>query len=169
MSDQDISPVDAEVCSHQNENNVVPETEVAATPLPTSADVQDDQKTLPIRKPITYEELSDDNLEPWMDDEKLMKAEDVDTDDLLSDSEANKKFTGGRGGSNGRASHRQRKKKQHFDDTDANSDDAFDGPKRKITTKRKPASKKAIGKGKAVEPMIDIAELLKAHKPVSSS
>ncbi|CAO3679170.1 unnamed protein product [Umbelopsis vinacea] len=133
---------------------------------PTSADVEDDQKTLRIRKPITYEELSDDNFEPWMDDDKLKAAEDVDTDDLLSDTTVNKKFPGAKGGSNGRSSsNRQRRKKQHFDDTDANSDDAFDAPKRKAAPKRKPAAKKPNVKGKAVEPIINIADLIKASKP----
>lgn len=168
MSDQDNSTVDVEASSHQNEVNVVPETEVVVSTSPMSADVEDDQKTLRIRKPITYEELSDDNFEPWMDDDKLKAAEDVDTDDLLSDTTINKKFPGGKGGSNGRSSsNRQRKKKQHFDDTDANSDDAFDAPKRKAAPKRKPAAKKPNGKGKAVEPIINIADLIKASKPVS--
>jgi hypothetical protein len=168
MSDQDNSTVDVEASSHQNEVNVVPETEVVVSTSPTSADVEDDQKTLRIRKPITYEELSDDNFEPWMDDDKLKAAEDVDTDDLLSDTTVNKKFPGGKGGSNGRSSsNRQRKKKQHFDDTDANSDDAFDAPKRKAAPKRKPAAKKPNVKGKAVEPIINIADLIKASKPVS--
>jgi hypothetical protein len=169
MSDQDIPTVDVDTPSHQNEDTVVPKTEVTDAPLPTGAAEEEDSKTLRLRKPITYEELSDDEVEPWMDDEKLKKAEDIDTDDLLSDESSNKKFIKGKNGANGRsASNRQRKKKHHFDDTDGNSDDAFEGGKRKSASKRKPAAKKPNGKGKALEPMIDIAALIKATaKPVS--
>jgi hypothetical protein len=169
MSDQDIPTVDVDTSSHENEDNVVPKTEVTDAPLPTGAAEEEDPKPLRLRKPITYEELSDDEVEPWMDDDKLKKAEDIDTDDLLSDDSNNKKFTRGKNGANGRtASNRQRKKKHHFDDTDGNSDDAFEGGKRKSASKRKPAVKKPNGKGKAVEPMINIADLIKAtSKPVS--
>jgi hypothetical protein len=170
MSDQDNSTVDVDTSLHQNEDNVVPKTEVTDASSPTGVVEEEVQKSLRLRKPITYEELSDDELEPWMDEEKLKKAEDIDTDDLLSDSSTNKKFTRGKAGANGRASNRQRKKKHHFDDTDGNSDDAFDGNKRKSSAKRKPAAKKSNGKGKALEPMINIADLIKAtSKPVSSS
>jgi hypothetical protein len=168
MSDQEISTVKVEACTQQNENNVLSETEVAVPTSTTGADVEDEQKTLPLRQPITYEELSDDEVEPWMDDEKLQKAEDVDTDDLISDILPHQKTKGNKG-ANGRSSNRQRRKKTYYDDTDANSDDAFEGTKRKGATKRKPAAKKPNGKGKAVEPMVNIAELFKATKPVGVS
>jgi hypothetical protein len=156
MSDQEISTVKVEACTQQNENNVLSETEVAVPTSTTGADVEDEQKTLPLRQPI------------WMDDEKLQKAEDVDTDDLISDILPHQKTKGNKG-ANGRSSNRQRRKKTYYDDTDANSDDAFEGTKRKGATKRKPAAKKPNGKGKAVEPMVNIAELFKATKPVGVS
>ncbi|KAJ2960794.1 hypothetical protein NQZ79_g3839 [Umbelopsis isabellina] len=164
MSDQENSTVKVEACTQQNENNVLSETEVTAPTSTAGVVVEDEQKTLPLRLPITYDELSDDEVEPWMDDEKLQKAEDVDTDDLISDIPPHQKTRGNKG-ANGRSSNRQRRKKTYYDDTDANSDDAFEGTKRKTAPKRKPAAKKPNGKGKAVEPMINIAELLKASKP----